>query len=104
LRHRDYRRLVVGQFLSMIGSQMQTVGINWHIYLLTRSPLALGFVGLTRVVPIVAFSLWGGVIADRYDRRRLLIGCNVASAARAGVRQKLTKSGACARNARYSGR
>jgi MFS family permease len=73
LRHRDYRRLVVGQFLSMIGSQMQTVGINWHIYLLTRSPLALGFVGLTRVVPIVAFSLWGGVVADRYDRRRVMI-------------------------------
>jgi MFS family permease len=81
LRHRDYRRLVVGQFLSMIGSQMQTVGINWHIYLLTRSPLALGFVGLTRVVPIVAFSLWGGVVADRYDRRRVMIATQLAMTA-----------------------
>jgi MFS family permease len=81
LRHRDYRRLVVGQLLSMIGSQMQTVGINWHIYLLTRSPLALGFVGLTRVVPIVAFSLWGGVVADRYDRRRVMMATQLAMTA-----------------------
>jgi MFS family permease len=51
---------------------MQVVAINWHVYLLTRSPLALGFVGLTRVVPIVLFSLWAGVLADRMDRRRLM--------------------------------
>src|SRR5260221_1369618 len=65
----------------MIGSQMQTVGINWHIYLLTRSPLALGFVGLTRVVPIVAFSLWGGGIVDAYDRRRVMITTQIAMTA-----------------------
>lgn len=73
LRHRDYRRLLVSQLLSLIGSQMQVVGINWHVYLLTRSPLALGFVGLTRVLPILAFSLWGGVVADRRDRRHVMI-------------------------------
>ena len=59
LRHRDYRRLLVSQFFSLIGSQMQVVAINWHVYLLTRSPLALGFVGLTRAVPIVLFALGG---------------------------------------------
>ena len=58
--------------MSLTGSQMQTVAINWHVYLLTRSPLALGVLGLTRVVPIVVFSLWGGVVADRYDRRRVM--------------------------------
>ena len=73
LRHRDFRRLIGAQLLSLTGSQMQTVAINWHIYLLTRSPLALGFVGATRVVPIIIFSLWGGVVADRYDRRRVMI-------------------------------
>jgi len=73
LRHRDYRRLVLSQLFSLIGSQMQSVAINWHIYLITRSPLALGFVGLTRVVPVIVFSLWGGVVADRYDRRRIMI-------------------------------
>ncbi len=51
---------------------MQVVAINWHVYLLTRSPLALGFVGLTRVVPIVIFSFWGGLLADRLDRRKLM--------------------------------
>jgi MFS family permease len=72
LRHRDYRRLVWGYLVSGTGSQMQSVAINWHVYLLTRSPLALGFVGLSRVVPIVVFSLWGGVLADRLDRRKLM--------------------------------
>jgi MFS family permease len=51
---------------------MQVVAINWHIYLLTHSALALGFVGLTRVVPIILFSLWGGIVADRHDRRRVM--------------------------------
>ena len=60
LAHRDYRRLIASQLLSLTGSQMQVVAINWHVYLLTKSPLALGFVGLTRVVPIIVFSLWGG--------------------------------------------
>jgi MFS family permease len=78
LAHRDYRRLIVSQLLSLTGSQMQVVAINWHVYLLTKSPLALGFVGLTRVVPIVAFSLWGGVVADRHDRRKVMIATQVA--------------------------
>ena len=78
LAHRDYRRLIASQLLSLTGSQMQVVAINWHVYLLTKSPLALGFVGLTRVVPLVAFSLWGGVVADRHDRRRVMILTQVA--------------------------
>ncbi len=78
LAHRDYRRLIASQLLSLTGTQMQVVAINWHVYLLTRSPLALGFVGLTRVVPIVIFSLWGGVVADRYDRRRVMVITQVA--------------------------
>ena len=73
LRHRDFRRLWLSQFVSLTGSQMQAVAINWHVYLLTRSPLALGFVGLSRVLPIVVFSLWGGIVADRYDRRRVML-------------------------------
>ena len=68
-------------FRSLTGTQMQTVAINWHIYLLTRSPLALGFVGATRVVPIIVFSLWGGVVADRYDRRRVMIVTQLAMTA-----------------------
>jgi MFS family permease len=78
LRHRDYRRLLASQFFSLIGSQMQVVAINWHVYLLTRSPLALGLVGLTRVLPIVFFSLWAGVVADRRDRRRVMHAAQIA--------------------------
>jgi MFS family permease len=72
LRHRDFRLLWLSQLVSLTGSQMQTVALHWHVYLITRSPLALGALGLTRVLPIVAFSLWGGVTADRRDRRRVM--------------------------------
>jgi MFS family permease len=93
LRHRDYRRLVLSQLFSLIGSQMQSVAINWHIYLITRSPLALGFVGLTRVVPVIVVSLWGGVVADRYDRRRIMIATQLSMTAVALVLAVLTLSG-----------
>lgn len=59
--------------LSLTGSQMQVAAVDWHVYLLTRSPLALGLVGLSRVIPIVSLSLWGGVVADRYDRKRVMV-------------------------------
>jgi MFS family permease len=59
--------------VSLTGSQMQVVALNWHVYLLTGSPLALGLVGLTRVVPVIVFSLWGGIVADRFDRRRVML-------------------------------
>src|SRR6266545_2791824 len=73
LRHRDFRLLWLGQIISVTGSQMQVVAINWHVYLLTRSPLALGMVGLFRGAPIIICSLIGGVVADAADRKRLMI-------------------------------
>ena len=72
LKHRDFRLLGVATLVSIVGTQMQNVGIDWHIYLLTHSPLALGFVGLVRVLPIITLSLWGGVVADRTDRKRVM--------------------------------
>jgi MFS family permease len=73
LRHRDFRLLWLGQIVSITGSQMQFVAINWHVYLLTKDPLALGLVGLFRGVPIIICSLAGGVIADAVDRKRAMI-------------------------------
>jgi MFS family permease len=73
LRHAEFRRIWASQLVSQVGSQMQTVALHWHIYLLTGSPLALGLVGLTRALPTVAFSLWAGVIADRHDRRLVML-------------------------------
>src|SRR5439155_13460019 len=73
LRHRNFRLLWLGQIVSVTGSQMQLVAINWHIYLLTGSAFALGMVGLFRAGPIIACSLMGGVVADVVDRRRLMM-------------------------------
>jgi MFS family permease len=73
LQHRDFRLLWSGQVVSVIGSQMQSAAINWHIYLLTGSPLALGIVGACRAIPIIICSLAGGVVADVVDRRRLMM-------------------------------
>ena len=73
LRHRDFRLLWLGQIVSVTGSQMQFVAINWHVYVLTKSAFALGLVGLFRGAPIIICSLVGGVVADAVDRKRLMI-------------------------------
>src|SRR5256714_12108207 len=93
LQHRDFRLLWIGQLISTTGSQMQLVAINWHVYLLTRSPLALGAVGLVRVVPIVLCSLVGGVVADAFDRRRLLVITQTVMLLSAGTLAAITASG-----------
>ena len=72
LRHRDFRLYFAGQLVSVTGSQMQLAAINWHIYAMTKSKIALGGVGLVRVVPIILCSLIGGALADTVDRKRLL--------------------------------
>jgi MFS family permease len=76
LQHRNFRLLWSGQLVSFSGSMMQTAAILWHVSLLVpadRKALALGLIGLTRVVPIIAFSLAAGVVADALDRRRLMM-------------------------------
>jgi MFS family permease len=69
---------------------MQLVAINWHVYLLTKSALALGLVGLVRVVPIVLCSLLGGVVADAVDRKHLMLISQVVMLASAGVLAAVT--------------
>ncbi len=76
LRHRNFRLLWLGQIVSMSGSTMQTAAILWHVSLLVapeHKGLALGLVGLARILPIVGFSMVSGVIADVYDRRRVML-------------------------------
>lgn len=73
LHYRDFRLIWVGQLISNAGTQMQLVTINWHIYVLTGSAVALGLTGLVRVVPIIVFSLFGGMFADAHDRRRVML-------------------------------
>lgn len=73
LRFRDFRRFVLGHFLASIGVQMQTVAVGWYLYDRTGSALALGGVGLAQVLPIFLLTLPAGNLADRVDRRRLLL-------------------------------
>src|SRR5438094_3802960 len=70
---RDYRLLWLGQLVSQAGSALRLVAIPYQVYVLTGSSLAVGLIGLFSAIPLMALSLFGGVIADRTDRRRLLL-------------------------------
>ena len=88
LRHRNFRLLWNSQLVSMAGTMMQSAAILWHVSLLVspgHRALALGMVGLVRIVPIVGFSLVSGVVADAVDRRRLLLVTQSGMAVAAGV-------------------
>jgi MFS family permease len=96
LRVRDFRRFLVGNLIATVGTQMQTVAVGWELYERTRSPLALGGVGLVQVLPVIALTLPAGHVADRFERRRVLmaalallalasLGLAAASALHAGV-------------------
>lgn len=73
LRHRDFRLLWIGLLVSVAGTQMQNAAIHWQTYEISGSALALGGLGLARLLPIVLFSLWGGVVADTRNRRRVML-------------------------------
>ncbi|MDQ6601120.1 MAG: MFS transporter [Chloroflexota bacterium] len=68
-----YRRLWIGQSLSVIGSRMTSVAVPVQVYALTHSSLAVGMIGLTIAVPLIGLGLLGGSIADAFDRRRLVL-------------------------------
>src|SRR5688500_17265684 len=69
LQHREYRLLWFGLVVSNVGAWMQMVTLGWLVYSLTNSPFWLGLVGFSRALPVFIFTLWGGVLADRADRR-----------------------------------
>jgi MFS family permease len=93
LRSRDFLLFWSGQFISITGSQMQNVAVNWHVYVLTKSAFALGMVGLVRVVPIVLCSLIGGVVADTFNRKRLLLITQTTMLLSAALLALLTANG-----------
>jgi len=73
LRHRDFRMLWIADTIAILGTQIQNVAITWQVFQLTGDPLKLGLLGLFRFVPILFFGLYGGVIADKRDRRTILV-------------------------------
>ena len=72
-RSREFRLLYGGQIISYLGTQMTVVAAPFQVFLLTRSSLMVGLLGLAAVVPLIGGSLIGGALADAVDRRRLLL-------------------------------
>lgn len=73
LRHRNYQLLWSGTMISQSGDWMDQIALNWLVYELTDSALALALLNLCRLLPITLFTLIGGVAADRIERRKLLL-------------------------------
>ena len=99
LEHRDFRLFWIGLVVSNVGTWMQQFGLGWLVVQLAikdgspqLAPFYLGLVGLARAVPGLAFGLFGGVVADRADRRRLLIMTQSSAAIVAGILGVLTIS------------
>jgi MFS family permease len=74
-RHRDYRFVFAGQFVSRFGSFLTYVALPVQIYNLTKSSTVVGLLGTVQLVPLAITALWGGAFADAIDRRRLLLWC-----------------------------
>ena len=72
-RYRDFRLFWASLFISNTGTWMQMTAVNWLLYKLTQSPLQLGINGLFRSVPAIALGIFSGALADRYDRKKLLL-------------------------------
>ena len=82
LRVRNYRLFASGQVVSLVGTWMQRVAQDWLVLELSGgSPVALGVAAALQFGPTLLLSLWGGAIADRYDKRRLLMGLQVGMGA-----------------------
>src|SRR5512141_1651234 len=72
LKHRNFALIWGGLLISMIGTQMQQWALFWHISQLSKDPIAVSVVGGVRFAAVLCFSLVGGLVADRYDRRMIL--------------------------------
>lgn len=72
LEVRNYRLFMFGQGLSMCGTWMQTIGVSWLVLKLTHSGTQIGLVVAAQFLPILLFGVWGGVVADRFDKRHIL--------------------------------
>jgi MFS family permease len=80
-----FRRLWVGQLISLVGRQITLVAVPFQVYSLTRSALYVGLLGIVQAVPLICGSLGGGAIADRFDRRRVLIVTQLCLATCSGL-------------------
>ncbi len=85
LRYRNYRLFFGGQIVSQTGSWMQRIALGWFIFQLTHSPFAVGLMAFAQFVPYMAFGLFAGVLTDRLDARRTVLGTQAAQLATAAA-------------------
>jgi MFS family permease len=93
LRHRNFQLFFSGQLISLIGTWMQTTAQAWLVYRITGSSLKLGAVGFASQFPVFLVAPLGGIVADRFNRRRVVIGTQIASMVLALVLALLTLTG-----------
>lgn len=93
LSYRDFRLFWFGQVISLSGTWMQSVAQGWLVYSLTKSPLYLGIVAAAAALPILFFTLIGGMIADRFPKRNILLATQALSMVPALVLGILTSMG-----------
>ncbi len=85
LKHRNYRLFFIGQSISLTGTWMQQIALSWLVYRITNSALLLGIVGFMGQLPSFLLMPLAGVIADRYNRHRILVITQVLSMAQAFI-------------------
>lgn len=90
---RDFRLLTAGQLITNIGSEAAVVALPLQVYLLTHSTALVGLIGLAELGPLMVVSLLGGAIADRIDRRLLLLAAQVGMVASSGALAAITLAG-----------
>jgi len=75
LRNRNLSFYLSARFLGTLAVQMQSVAVGWQVYQITGSLFDLGLIGLAQFAPFLVLILWAGHVADRYDRRKIIVGC-----------------------------
>src|SRR3979411_1915555 len=80
LRERNYRLYWIGLVFYVLGHRAEYLTFAWMVWEVTHDALYLGYLGLAQGVPLVVFQLWGGVLADRVSRVRLLLGTQILTA------------------------
>lgn len=93
LKHKNYRLFFIGQFISLIGTWLQMVAQGWLVFTLTNSAFWVGIVAAAASFPVLIFSLFGGVIVDRFDKRKIMILTQIFSMILAFILGGLTISG-----------
>jgi len=93
LHHRNFRLFWFGQLISLIGTWMQTIGQAWLVLELTHSALLLGLVGALQFLPVLLFTLFGGVLADRWPKRTVLLATQSSAMIEAAILWLLVVTG-----------